>query len=194
MSDPTMCSADWTATASTVFAGLSALVAAAAIYFPWRNQNSQEILNQAVLSLQRAYATLTKDGEVIQPPAPDRLNWLTAARHLERYRKLKAELASDTHRTVCEEHEEYWRHKMYVCLDARHEMSVAYYNEKPQPDQRAGIEPRSALVIHEFAKWPDGRDDPIDKIDAQAIVKRGEALNGNHGLRQYLESLPGYRG
>jgi hypothetical protein len=189
-----MFSAEWTATASAVFAGLSALVAAAAIYFPWRMRNSQEILNQAVLSLERAYATLSKDGTEIQPPAPVRLNWLTAARHLEQYKKLKAELASDTHRTVCEEHEEYWRHKIYVCLDAPHQMSVGYYKEKPQPDQRAGIEPRSALVVHEFAKWPEGRDDPIDKVDAQAMVKRGEVLKGNHGLRQYLDSLPGYRG
>jgi hypothetical protein len=189
-----MCSADWASTATAIFAGLSAFVAAAAIYFPWKMQNDQEILNQAVLSLERAYATLSRDGSEIQPPAPDRLNWLTTARHLERYKRLKAKLTSDTHRTVCEEHEEYWRHKVYVCLDARQQMSVAYYKEKPQPDQRDGIEPRSALVIHEFAKWPDGRDDPIDKVDAHAIVERGEALNGNRGLRQYLESLPSYRG
>ena len=189
-----MCSTDWATTASAVFAGLSALAAAAAIYFPWRIQNSQEILTQASLSLERAYAVLTKNDTEIRPPAADRLNWLTAARHLERYKKLKAKLTVDTHRTVCEEHEEYWRHKVYVCLDAPYQLSLAYYKEKAQPDQRAGIEPRSALVIHEFAKWPEGREDPVDKVDAQAIVARGETLKGNHGLRQYLETLPEFRG
>jgi hypothetical protein len=185
-----MSPADWASTASAVFAGASALVAAAAIHFPRRMQNSQEILNQAVLSLERAYRSLTQDEREVQPPAPDRLNWLTAARHLERYKKLKAKLAIETHRTVCEEHEEYWRHKVYVCLDAPEKLSLSYYSEKLQPERRLGIEPRSALVVHEFAKWPEGQEDPIDEVDAKAIVERGEALEGNHGLRRYLETRP----
>lgn len=189
-----MSPADWASTVSAVFAGISAFVAAAAIYFSWRMQNSQEILNQAVLSLERAYRSLTQDEQQVQPPAPDRLNWLTAARHIERYKKLKAKLTIETHRTVCEEHEEYWRHKIYVCLDAPQQLALSYYSEKLQPERRAGIEPRSALVVHEFAKWPEGREDPIDEVDAAAIVLRGDALEGNYGLRQYLESLPGYRG
>ena len=189
-----MCSTDWASTASAVFAGLSALAAAAAIYFPWRVQNSQEILKQAELSLERAYGVLTKDDTETRPPASDRLNWLTAARHLERYKRLKTKIATDTHRTVCEENEEYWRHKFYVSLDAPHKLTVAYYQGKPQPNQAEGIEPVSALVIHEFAKWPEGRDDPIDKVVAKAIVERGQVLKGNHGLRRYLEALPGFRG
>ena len=91
-----MPSPDWASTASAFFAGLSALVAAAAIYFSWRIQSSQEILNQAVLSLERAYTALTNDGTETKPQAADRLNWLTAARHIERYKKLKAKLAFDT--------------------------------------------------------------------------------------------------
>jgi hypothetical protein len=185
---------DWASTASAVFAGISALAAAAAIYFPWRMQNSQEILNQALLSLERSYESLTQAGQQIQPPPADRLNWLTAARHIERYKRLRGKLTIETHRIVCEEHEEYWRHKMYLCLDAPRQLTFSYYSEQSQPAQRAGIEPRSALVIHEFAKWPEEREDPIDKIDAKAILARGEVLKGNHGLRQYLESLPGYRG
>lgn len=188
-----MFSSDWASTASAVFAGCSALVAAAAIYVPWRIQNSQEILNQAVLSLERAYAALTNDGTETQPPAADRLNWLTAARHIEQYKKLKAKLAFDTHRTVCEVHEEHWRHKVYVCLNAPHQLSLSYYKEKLQPERRAGIEPRSALVIHEFAKWPEGREDPIDTVDAKVIMERGEVLKGNYGLQQYVETLSGFR-
>jgi hypothetical protein len=189
-----MPSSDWTSIASAIFAGVSALAAAAAIYLPWRIQNSQEILNQAVLSLERAYAALTNDDTETKPPAADRLNWLTAARHIQRYKKLKTKLASDTHRTVCEEHEEYWRHKIYLCLDAPSQLSLAYYTEKLQPERRAGIEPRSALVIHDFAKWPEEREDPMDKVDAEAIMKRGEALKGNLGLQQYLEIRPRLRG
>lgn len=185
---------DWTSTASAFIAGLSALVSIAAVYYPWRLQNSQELLKQAILSLERAYATLSKNDSEVAPPAPDRLNWLTTARHIERYKNLKSHLTCNAHRTVCEEHEEYWRHRFYVCLEAPNQLSLAYYSRRPDPKPTAGIEPRSALVIHEFASWPDGREDPIDKVDTKAIVKRGEVLKGKYGLRQYLDSLPGYRG
>lgn len=188
-----MSSLDWATIVSTVFAAISALVAAAAIYFPWRIQNSQEILDQAVLLLERAYTALTNDGAQTQPPAADRLNWLTAASHIEQYKRLKAELASNTHRTICEEHEEYWRHKMYICLNVPQHLSFDYYQEKQQPEKHTGIEPMSALVLHEFAKWPEGREDLIDKVDAKIMMERCEALEGNHGLRQYLETLSGPR-
>lgn len=188
-----MSSSDWASTVSTVFAGLSALVAAAAIYIPWRVQNSQEILHQAVLSLERAYAALSRNGKEVGPPAPDRLNWLTAARHIEQYRTLKTKVALDTHRIVCEEHEEYWRHLFYQCLEAPSVLTASYYRDKPQPNQRLGIEPKSAIIVHHFAKWPEGREDPIDKVDVKDILARGQVLKGNYGLRQYLESLPGYR-
>jgi len=185
-----MHSLDWASTASAFFAGLSALAATATIYFSWRIQSSQEILNQTALSLERAYMTLTNNGTETKPPAADRLNWLTAARHIERYKKLKAKLAFDTHRVVCEEQEEYWRHKIYTCLDAPHQLSLAYYKEKPHPERRAEIEPRSALIIHDFAKWPEGREDPIDKVDINTMMSRKAILEGNHGLKQYLDTLP----
>ena len=34
----------------------------------------------------------------------------------------------------------------------------------------------------------------MDKVDAEAIMKRGEALKGNLGLQQYLEIRPRLRG
>lgn len=187
-----MLSSDWVSTASAFFAGISALVAAAAIYFPWRVQNSQEILHQSILSLERAFAALSNNGQEVGPPAPDRLNWLTAARHIEQYRRLKTKLTLKTHRIVCEEHEEHWRHQFYTCLDAPTALTTAYYSEKQLPDRRAQIEPKSAIIVHNFAKWPEGRDDPIDKANVAAILARGEVLKGNYGLRDYLESLPKY--
>ena len=187
-----MSSSDWVSTASAFFAGISALTAAAAIYFPWRVQNSQEILHQSILSLERAFAAISKNGQEVSPPEPDRLNWLTAARHLEQYRKLKARLTLKTHQIVCEEHEEYWRHQFYSCLNTSPLLSAAYYREKTKPDKHAQIEPKSAIIIHNFAKWPEDRDDPIEKVDVAEILARGDVLKGNYGLRDYLESLPGY--
>lgn len=188
-----MSSPDWASTSSAIFAGISALAAAAAIYFPWRTQKSQKLLDQAIISLERAYETLSSDGEQIQPPAPDRLNWLTAARHIEQYRRLKKLIKCEEHRLVCEEQEEYWRHKFYVCLKAPHPLQPSYYQEQLQPRRQLGIEPNSAIIVHDFAKWPDRKIDPLELANVEEILRRGTVLQGNIGLQYYLESLPGYR-
>ncbi len=96
-----MSQADWASTLGTIFAGVSALAAAAAIYFPWRTQKSQKFLDQATLSLERAYEALSSGGQQIQPPNPDRLNWLTAARHIEQYRRLKKLIKCKEHQLIC---------------------------------------------------------------------------------------------
>ncbi|WP_431023541.1 hypothetical protein [Halomonas sp. H5] len=188
-----MTQSEWMPVLSTSFAGLSAIAAAAAIYFPWRTQKSQKFLDQATLSLERAYEALSSNGQNIQPPASDRLNWLTAARHIEQYRRLKNLIKCKEHQLVCEEQEEFWRHKFHVCLNGSRPLLIDYYQEKPEPEKKLGIEPRSAVIIHAFAKWPDGKEDPIDLADIESMLKGGDVLKGNIGLRLYLESLPSYR-
>lgn len=189
-----MPASDIAAVASAIFAGLSALVAAAAIYFPWRMQHHQELLTQAVLSLERAYQALSKNGVNVRPPVADRLNWLTCARHIESYKSLKARLKTALHRTICEEHEEFWRHQFYVCLDIPNIHSSSFYAEQPSPNQRAGIEPRSAIIIYSFASWPEGRPDPIDDVDVQRLLRECRPLQGNIGLREYINTFSQFRG
>lgn len=178
---------DWAAVASAIFAGTSALVAAAAIYLPSRTQASQRLLEQAQLSLERAYDALTDGGENISPPRPDRLNWLTAARHIERYKILRSKLTDETHRTICEEQEEYWRHRIYLVLESPDLVQPTYYMHRLAPDAKQPIEPRSAVVVHAFAKWPEGRTDPIDAVDINTLVAQTKLFNGKPGLRSYIE-------
>lgn len=189
-----MLSTDAATIASAVFAGASALAAAAAIYFPWRMQQNQELLNQAVLSLERAYKALSNDGENITPVVADRLNWLTCARHIESYKALKSRLRTTLHRSLCEEHEEFWRHQFYICLDIPNIHSPIYYAEQPPPKQRSSIEPRSALIIYALASWPEGKADPIDSVDIQRLMREYKPLQGNIGLREYISSFPQFRG
>lgn len=184
---------DTASIASALFAGVSALVAAAAIYFPARTNESQQTLDQAIRSLERAYEALSNGDTKVQPPASDRLNWLTAARHIQRYKVLKKSITHKIHLTICEEQEEYWRHKFYTCLDSPDLFQPMYYMEKPTSPPTSGVEPRSALVVHAFTKWPDGRPDPIDLVDVDALVQNEKALEGNYGLRAYLENLPKYK-
>lgn len=174
---------------SAIFAGGSALAAAAAIYFPWRMKQNQELLAQAILSLERAYHALSNDHKNIRPAIADRLNWLTSARHIQSYKLLKAKLKTKIHRTLCEEHEEFWRHQFYLCLDIPNIHHAAYYARTAPPNQSLGIEPNSAVIIYAFASWPSGKNDPIDAVDIQQLIRDYNPLQGNIGLREYLNTF-----
>lgn len=179
--------------ASTVFAGLSASLAAAAIYFPSRASNDKEILRQAILTLERAHRSLMGQSQPNEYPEPDRLNWLTCARHLQSYKGLKAQLKLELHRTLCDEHEEFWRHQFYLCLHTPSTPPVNYYQEKASPNKKIGIEPRSALVIHAFATWPDGRADSIDLVDVHALMQDKSLPQRIGGLYEYLQQFPKFK-
>jgi len=178
---------DWASIGSAIFAGISALVAAAAIYFPARTQASQKLLEQAQLSLERAYDALSGNGQIVSPPAPDRLNWLTAARHIQRYKSLKSKLTDTTFRVICEEQEEYWRHRIYLCLQSPNILQQTYFQGgNPQRGQQP-IAKISALVVYAFSKCPDGLADPLDSVNQHELIETGRALEGNPGLRVYVE-------
>lgn len=174
--------------ASDVIAVFAALIAVVAVLIPWWYQRNQLLLEQAVKSLERAYEALTDKGQSISPPAADRLNWLTAARHIARYRMIKAKIAgSRTHRLLCEEHEEYWRHQFYLCLKDASLLPLGYYQSGP-------IEPQSAIIIHGFSEWPENKRDPINDTDtAQILEKTPIILKRHYGLGFYLESLPAWK-
>lgn len=184
---------DEVAIASAVFAGVSALVAAAAIYLPWRMQQNQELFAQAVLSLERAYSALSNDGRNVTPALADRLSWLTCARHIESYKLLKARIQTKLHQSLCDEHEEFWRHQFYRCLDIPNIHSPAYYAEQSSPNRRSGIEPRSALIIYAFASWPEGRPDLVDSVDIPRLMREYQPLRANIGLREYINRFSQFR-
>ena len=179
---------------SLVVAAISALIAIFAVYIPQRDQHDQQILRQAILALERSYQSLTDNGKHISPPAADRLNWLTAARHLVSYESLSRRIKTPTYRTLCEEHEEFWRHQFYLALDMNKIHHKGYFQRGAPPELRPPIEPRSAIIIYSFASWPKGKIDPIDSVDVKHLLDNPSVLAGNHGLREYLEEFPSITG
>ena len=152
----------------------------------------KELLAQAQKSLEWAYNSLTDNGTNI-PPRPDRLNWLTSARHLLRHGKIAMRIRSDTYKTVHAEHEEYWRHRFYLALDHNSLLSAGYYanasaEAQPWPEN---LEVRSALVVVGFSNWPKGVKDPTDEVDRAALLKETEVLKGRagRGLGAYIARL-----
>ena len=150
----------------------------------------KELLAQAQKSLEWAYNSLTSDGANI-PPVADRLNWLTCARHLLRHERIASRIQSETFRTVHAEHEEFWRHRVYMALDHNDLVGAGYYSTQTQDSWPENIEISSALVIIKFSNWPKEQQDPTDHVDRDAILQEKNALNGRagRGLRGYIQRL-----
>ena len=151
----------------------------------------QEIVSHAILSLERAYEALMVHSKDNERPIPDRLNWLTSARQIESYKKLKSKLVTGLYKDICDEHEEYWRHKIHLALEIPSiDKSPSYYQSKSATD--IGIEPRSALIIYSFASWGKNKKDIIDEVDIDKLISDNEPFTGNHGLIEYIKSFKDY--
>lgn len=154
----------------------------------------KEICDQAIKALERAFLTLTGKRGTAEAPEPSRLNWLTTARLLIKFKELKALLKTDLYNLICSEHEEHWRHQFYLCIKHNELLSTSYYqNKETLPISSENIDPRSALIIANFTQWPHGLDDPIDKIDKNKLINDGYTLNGRRGIRDYINILSNER-
>lgn len=80
---------------------VSAFIAWTGINMPQKDRESKNHLDQAILSLQRPHAVLTDDGKS-ERAKPDRLSWLTAARHIETDKVLKDGVTEPSHKVPCE--------------------------------------------------------------------------------------------
>ncbi|MCA8162070.1 hypothetical protein [Burkholderia cepacia] len=169
---------------------VTVLISVFAITRPLRYQKSAALLDQAVRALERAYNALTVDGTQTAPVPPNRLNWLTAARNLETYKALKREIGVKVHRRIADDHEEHWRRLFYLALQGDTYHQPTYYREPvaaPRAQRTGGIEPHSAVIVHAFAKWPDGRPDPVEHADFDRIFEETDPRPSNVGLRLFLD-------
>lgn len=149
-------------------------------------QKDKEIFEQAIQSLKWAYETIT-EGMENGIPDPSRLKWLTGARHISRYYKLKELLLTETYKLICEENEEYWRHRFYVLLDQQALRNKQYYMDTSQSEWPENIELKSAMVINDFSNWQESKVDPLDDIEKSSLIQNGKPFHGNcgRGLESY---------
>ena len=150
-------------------------------------ERDKEYVSQIQKSLEWSFMSLTDDGLALFP-RPNRLNWLTAARHILRARKISAQVTHPTYKTIAEEVEEYWRHKFYVVLSNPALRDWHYFMDKDSPGWPENIEISSALVVVDFSDWKDGVPDPTDAIDREKLIKQLKGGAGS-GLRRYIAHL-----
>ena len=163
----------------TIFAGatpISVLIAFMVLRTNKKKQNEdrdisydKEIITQAIKSLEWGFASLTID-KSSNMPHPVRLNWLTSARHILRYNKLRDTVKTNTYKIICAEHEEYWRHKFYLLFKNNNFMFGSYFTNSDKPKYPENIELRSAMVLSIFSQWNNETSDPILELDEAALI------------------------
>ncbi len=183
---------------SVVISLLSVCAAAFSAYYAFRSNqisatvlkkdDSRSLLEQAQLSLERAYNTLTDGGKNISPPLPNNLNWLTTARYIERYKDLKSRITDKTHRLICDQQEEYWRHRFHLVLDHESFNQKTYYTGGFPEGFTKSVEPSAVVVIYAFSKWNEQQIDPINAVIIDDYISDEEIFNGRPGFKLYIES------
>lgn len=180
-------SSDWIALAAAVVAAASLLVSWRTVVYQRRTDNDRELLRQMILTLERAYGSIS-EGNPSALPRQSRLGWLTAARHIAAFKSLKAELKTRLHRKLCEEHEEYWRHQFYVML-SRIDSSSFFEWSNPETGQPESINPTSAALVLAFSNWPKDRKDPLADFSLKKLIQENDlfSLRFMH-FRDYIET------
>ena len=169
-----------TTIASTVFAGCSALIAAWAVHVPSKNQHDQKLLEEAALSLERAYDALNEGSEHSAPPQPSRLNWLACARHIQSFKWLKAKMTVSLYKDLCAEHEMFWQHQFYLRFTSN-PVEYSYYFEK--------LDSKSVLIVYAFAFAENDKPDAIGDVDLNVLLASIPKVH-SRALREHLHRGP----
>ena len=151
----------------------------------------KELILQTQKSLQWAYDVLTENGKNL-PPEPNRLNWLTSARHIMRAEKLSSQIASATYKTISKEIEEFWRHQFYIALNHKSLAQWTYFSNNKSLLSPENIEPRSILIIAKFCEWKEDQEDPIDSV-VLSLPEKGLSGYIRIGFPQYLIEIDAFR-
>lgn len=151
-----------------------------------RRAESELLMQEAIKTLGRAYETFTRLGD--KPPKNDRLLWLSAARMVVRYKSMRQRISEQDHQEIADENEEYIRLRFYTLLhECKDLFTVQYF--MPNGDV---IARKSIAVIFDFAKWRDGIEDPLEKIDDQELFAKGAVPIDFLGVEGYLGHFQAY--
>ncbi len=150
----------------------------------------KDLSEYAVTLLENTYKILTDNGENINPPKPIRLSWLTSARYILRYKRIREQIITARYQLICDENEGMWRHEFYKILNCSDFNHMSYFSGSSMFNSCENIEPNSAFVITEFSTWADEFQDPLDLYNYKtSLAKNPKILSGHIGLKNYLNKL-----
>jgi len=153
-----------------------------------RKKISKEFLDESNRVLSWAYETFSRSSD--NTPKNDRVLWLTTARMIERYKKIKSQITEQEHSLIANEHEEYWRHRFYELLhNNKDKLTKDYFMPLGDPYHHEAIDIKSLAVILLFTKWRKGVSDPLDEIDHNKLFEEYERLRLNDDFPGVVEFL-----
>ncbi len=154
-------------------------------------KSSEAFLSEAKAQLEKTYQLFSGENDD-SPPENTRVHWLTVARMIVRYNKIKRLIKEPPHIDIIEENEEFCRHKFYTLLNRNsEELTFDYFMS---PEHRHGgnkTDRKSIAVIFDFAAWKG--TDPLDEIDDIQLFADRIKLHDHLGLHSYLQE-DGYWG
>jgi hypothetical protein len=154
---------------------------------------SETCLREALSVLEAAYDTFVRLGDA--PPANDRLLWLSTARMIVRFQKLREKVTEPDHIAVVNENEENARLRFYVLFEENREnFTREYFCVGGDQNSGENIHPKSMGVIFSFSRWRADIPDPLQDIDDIELFARGALPIDQHGAKAYLEDFNEYWG
>lgn len=154
-------------------------------------ESSETYLNESLSLLSKAYEIFVREGT--DPPANDRLLWLTTARMIIRFQKMRQRIVEADHIAVVDENEEYTRFKFYTILERNKDnFSQQYFCPSGNHYSGDNVHRKSLAVIYGFACWKKDMPDPLDGVNDIELFARGNLPIYQYGTKEYLESYVDY--
>ncbi|WP_319409122.1 hypothetical protein [uncultured Desulfosarcina sp.] len=181
-----------------IIAVLAFIVSAVSLGITWKKNVKdknygcdKELFENLKNSLESAYAAITVDEAKSPTPSDQRIDWLTAARHIQRYRELRQNFETRLFQVLMDEQEEYWRNKFYILLKTI--KSGSFFQSIDSEMEEECIDVRSAAVVYSFAQWKKGFGDPMENVELEEMIKEyGLFSSANMAFKHYIATkFPG---
>lgn len=156
---------------------------------------SKEYLDEAINLLERSYEIFTDKGGNLAPPRNNRLLWFTTARMIVRYQIVKGKITESSHIDIVQEHEEYWRLQFYEILEDNNDnFTVEYFQPSGDKYHHTTISRKTILIIFNFSKWHDDKQDVLKQIDEIELLAKGAVSISFSGVEDFIGQYEEFNG
>ena len=149
--------------ASAMVAIISALFALIGLFFTYRKNKfdkalalDKDLYSAAETKLKSAFDALVRDGLRNGVVENEPLNWVIAAREIEKYKKFKEKISTDNYKMIVNSLEEYWSNKFYDVIGGINLIQEEYYSH---------LHPGSVLIVYAFSSWKEDQRCLIDSVN-----------------------------
>jgi hypothetical protein len=102
--------------------------------------------------------------------------------------QLKRAIKTKIYETICDEQEEYWRHRLYLLLQRIDKSSFFVWINQEQMEEET-VEPKSAAIVYAFSQWKEGLPDPLDIWPFDELVARYKLFSPlNKHFKGFIEA------